>query len=65
MPRILEKAKENCFVSNSIKSSIKIEPEVLHEQDPADALFTGKAVRLEPAVRLVKSLKPRISLMSL
>jgi peroxiredoxin-like protein len=31
MPRILEKAKENCFVSNSIKSAIKIEPEVYHQ----------------------------------
>jgi peroxiredoxin-like protein len=31
MPRIFEKAKENCFVSNSIKSAIKIEPEVLHQ----------------------------------
>lgn len=30
MPRIFEKAKENCFVSNSIKSTIKIEPEVFH-----------------------------------
>lgn len=35
MPRILEKAKENCFVSNSIKSAIKIEPEVFHHQPPA------------------------------
>jgi peroxiredoxin-like protein len=35
MPRILEKAKENCFVSNSIKSTIKIEPEVFHKQTPA------------------------------
>ena len=35
MPRILEKAKENCFVSNSIKSMIKIEPEVFHHQTPA------------------------------
>jgi len=32
MPRIVEKAKENCFVSNSIKSTIKIEPEVFHQQ---------------------------------
>jgi organic hydroperoxide reductase OsmC/OhrA len=32
MPRILEKAKENCFVSNSIKCVIKIEPEVFHHQ---------------------------------
>jgi peroxiredoxin-like protein len=34
MPRIFEKAKENCFVSNSIKSTIKIEPEVFHQQTP-------------------------------
>ncbi len=32
MPRLLEKAKENCFVSNSIKSAITIEPEVFHQQ---------------------------------
>ena len=32
MPRIFEKAKENCFVSNSIRSTIKIEPEVFHHQ---------------------------------
>ena len=32
IPRILEKAKENCFVSNSIKSAIRIEPEVFHQQ---------------------------------
>jgi organic hydroperoxide reductase OsmC/OhrA len=32
MPRILEKAKENCFVSNSIKSVIKLEPEIFHHQ---------------------------------
>ena len=34
MPRIFEKLKENCFISNSIKSAIKIEPEVFHEQTP-------------------------------
>ncbi|HEX9273837.1 MAG TPA: OsmC family protein [Candidatus Binatia bacterium] len=34
MPRILEKAKENCFVSNSIKTAIKLEPEVFHHQTP-------------------------------
>ncbi len=34
MPRIFEKAKENCFVSNSIKSAVKIEPEVFHQQSP-------------------------------
>jgi organic hydroperoxide reductase OsmC/OhrA len=32
MSRILDKAKENCFVSNSIKCVIKIEPEVFHHQ---------------------------------
>ena len=32
MPRIFEKAKQNCFVSNSIKSAIKLEPEVFHQQ---------------------------------
>jgi peroxiredoxin-like protein len=35
VPRILEKAKESCFVSNSIKSAIKLEPEVFHRQTPA------------------------------
>jgi organic hydroperoxide reductase OsmC/OhrA len=30
MPRILEKAKENCFVSNSIRSAVKLEPEISH-----------------------------------
>jgi peroxiredoxin-like protein len=28
LPRLLEKAKENCFVTNSIKGSVKVEPEV-------------------------------------
>jgi len=31
MPRIIDKAKENCFISNSIKADIKIEPEVSHQ----------------------------------
>ena len=35
MPRIMEKAKENCFVSNSIKSTVVIEPEIFHQQTPA------------------------------
>ena len=43
MPRILEKAKENCFVSNSIKSSIKIEPEVVHRQTPFSPCPLGTA----------------------
>ena len=32
MPRLLEKAKDNCFISNSIKAVIKIEPEIIHHQ---------------------------------
>jgi organic hydroperoxide reductase OsmC/OhrA len=41
MPRVLEKAKENCFVSNSIKSTIRIEPEVFHRQNPASPCPVG------------------------
>ena len=41
MPRILEKAKENCFVSNSIKTTIKIESEVFHQQTPASPCPLG------------------------
>ena len=41
MPRILEKAKENCFVSNSIKSAIKIEPQIFHQQTPASPCPLG------------------------
>jgi peroxiredoxin-like protein len=33
--RIIEKAKQNCFVSNSIKSAITLEPEIFHQQTPA------------------------------
>jgi len=32
MPRILEKAKEGCFISNSIKSAVKLEPEVSRQK---------------------------------
>jgi organic hydroperoxide reductase OsmC/OhrA len=32
--RVLEKAQENCFISNSIKSTIKLEPAIFHEQTP-------------------------------
>lgn len=41
MPRILEKAKENCFISNSIKSTITIEPEVFHRQNPGSPCPLG------------------------
>lgn len=43
MPRILEKAKENCFVSNSIKASITIAPEVFHHQIQASPCPLGDA----------------------
>jgi peroxiredoxin-like protein len=43
MPRIFEKAKENCFVSNSIKSKIIIEPQVFHQQTPASPCPLGEA----------------------
>jgi peroxiredoxin-like protein len=29
--RLLEKAKENCFITNSIKSAVTLEPEVLQQ----------------------------------
>ena len=41
MPRILEKAKENCFISTSIKSAITVEPEVFHHQVPASPCPLG------------------------
>jgi organic hydroperoxide reductase OsmC/OhrA len=41
VPRILEKAKENCFVSNSIKSAIKILSEIFHHQTPASPCPLG------------------------
>jgi peroxiredoxin-like protein len=43
MPRILEKAKENCFVSNSIKSAITVEPEIFHQQTPVSPCPLGTA----------------------
>jgi peroxiredoxin-like protein len=33
VPRILGKAKDNCFIANSIKSSVKVEAEILHRQE--------------------------------
>jgi peroxiredoxin-like protein len=44
MPHIFEKAKENCFVSNSIKSAIKIEPEVFHQQTQTSPCPLGSPV---------------------
>ncbi len=31
---VLEKAKEHCLISNSIKSTVKLEPEIFHQQAP-------------------------------
>lgn len=33
--RIVEKAERNCFISNSIKTAVKVEPQIYHEQSPA------------------------------
>ena len=44
VPRILEKAKENCFISNSITSKITIEPEVFHHQTPASPCPLGESL---------------------
>ena len=41
MPRILEKAKENCFVSNSIKTTVKVEPQIFNQQTPASPCPLG------------------------
>jgi peroxiredoxin-like protein len=43
MTRVLEKTKENCFVTNSIKSAVKIEPEVFHRQTPTSPCPLGEA----------------------
>jgi len=32
--RILEKAEKACLVSNSIKTAVKLEPQIFHEQEP-------------------------------
>ena len=32
IPRVLEKARENCFISKSIKSTVKVEPQIYHRQ---------------------------------
>jgi len=33
--RILEKAEKSCLISNSIKTKVKLEPEIYSEQNPA------------------------------
>lgn len=47
IPRILEKAKENCFITNSIKATVKLEPEVFHRQTPAYPCPLGESLRAE------------------
>jgi len=41
--RVLEKAKESCFVSNSIKSTVKLEPEIFHRQTQTIPCPRGEA----------------------
>jgi peroxiredoxin-like protein len=33
--RIVEKAERNCFITSSIKTVVKVEPQIYHEQSPA------------------------------
>ena len=49
--RIIEKAKQNCFVSNSIKSTVTLEPEVFHQQTPAIPCPLGEAPNAGPSAR--------------
>jgi len=42
--RVVEKAEKSCLVSNSIKTAVRLEPEIYHEQTPAypcPAVSTG------------------------
>jgi organic hydroperoxide reductase OsmC/OhrA len=41
--RILEKAKQNCFITNSIRSSVKLEPQVYHHQGQTVPCPLGEA----------------------
>jgi organic hydroperoxide reductase OsmC/OhrA len=41
--KMLDKAKETCFISNSVKSTVKIEPQVYHRQTPASPCPLGEA----------------------
>lgn len=40
---VLEKAKENCFISNSIKSTVKLEPQIYHCQTQTSPCPLGEA----------------------
>ena len=33
--RIVEKAERSCFITSSIKTVVKLEPQIYHEQSPA------------------------------
>jgi peroxiredoxin-like protein len=41
--RVVEKAKENCFISNSIKGTVKLEPQIYHRQIPTSPCPLGEA----------------------
>jgi peroxiredoxin-like protein len=41
--RVVEKAKENCFISNSIKATVKLEPQIYHRQIPTSPCPLGEA----------------------
>jgi peroxiredoxin-like protein len=41
--RVVEKAKENCCISNSIKGTVKLEPQIYHRQIPTSPCPLGEA----------------------
>ena len=41
--RVVEKAKENCFISNSIKGTVKLEPQIYHRQIQTSPCPLGEA----------------------
>ena len=55
MARIFEKAKENCFITNSIKSAVKLEPQVFHQQTPAAPCPLGEGPTSESESKKIKS----------
>lgn len=42
VPKMLDKAKETCFISNSVKSTVKLEPQIYHHQTPASQYPLGE-----------------------
>jgi peroxiredoxin-like protein len=41
--RIVDKAKQNCFISNSIKSAVAVQAEIFHQQTPGTPCPVGES----------------------